>query len=466
MSTVPTESPFLAPVLSAVKDVDSNVRSELYAVDRNVGNNILASGIETKDTINRNSDFMLNDQRRNVDVLNGNTNRNSDFLLNDSRRNTEFMMNAGQRAQDLISGAVERNGTANILATQTAATNVGTAVERTGGASVLATQSVGSGLGSAIERIGGAAVLASQTAGMNVGNSIERIGASGILATQTAATNLGNAIDRTSASNVLATQTAANNLGNAIERTGAASVLAAQTSANLIGNAVERTGAASVLATEMKFGQLAGDTTREAGITRQLLSQNALEDRSISNVINKDILNFGYAAQIAAKDSEIKNAALAAQITTQQQQQGQLLGLEILKVKGDLEKQNLEIANVAARDSAALARQAAENTAAIQLDALRNKDQLSFQLSETYRGLKSTIIEVDSARLRDNQNDFRIENAFLRYDRHNHHHDHHGHHDHHRRPDTYVHNNLETRDYDRPRRFDDRDRDRERGPRD
>ena len=69
-----TTSPVLAPILSAVKDVDANVRSELYALDRNVGNNILASGIETKEMVNRNSDFALNDNRR-----------NHEFATNDQR---------------------------------------------------------------------------------------------------------------------------------------------------------------------------------------------------------------------------------------------------------------------------------------------------------------------------------------------------------------------------------------------
>lgn len=445
--------PLLAPILSAVKDVDSNVRSELYALDRNIGNNILASNLETKDVVNRNSEFALNDTRRNFDYQNNANNRNfenvitdgrrnADFGLNDSRRNTEFVLSDSHRAYDLINSAVERNGTAGVLATQTASTNLGTAIERTGGASVLATQSAANGLGSAIERTGAAAVLATQSESHQ-----------GIVATQTTANAIGSALERVGAAGVLATQSANSNLSGAIERTGGAAVLATQTIGSNLLNSIDRVAS-----------EITSDTIREAGATRDLINQQHQEQRTMMNGINKDVVSFGYASQIASKDSDIKNAEYAKQTQLQTQAMGQTIGMEVLKMKADLEKQNLEIANSAARDSAALARQSAENTAAIQIEALKNKDALSFQINDVYRGLKTSIIETDSARLRDNQNDSRIESMLLKYG----HHNHHDHHDHHRRPDTYIYNNLEN---DRRRspyrgRSPHRERPRDREPRD
>jgi hypothetical protein len=190
------------------------------------------------------------------------------------------------------------------------------------------------------------------------------------------------------------------------------------------------------------------EVIRNGAATRDLITSSGTENRAVMEGIHTDLLKGISASQLLAKDSDIRNADYARQ----SQMQSQLIGMDILRMKGDLEKQNLEIASIAARDSAALARQAAENTAAIQLDALRNKDALSYQLSDAYRGLKSTILEVDSARLRDNQNDSRIENTLLKFGyhgHHGHHGEHHGHHDHHRRPETYIYNNLESIDRER-----------------
>jgi len=397
MSTYP---PVLAPILSSIKDVDSNVRSELYTLDRNIGATISAVGAETKDSVNRNADFALNDNRRNTEFVLSDANRTSNMALMEGRRNSDFILSDAHRSSDTTNSAIERNGTASVLATQTAA--------------------------------------------FNIGNSIERTGASNVLATQTAASQVGNAVERTGGASVLAVQTATGQVGNAVERNGAASVLATQNATTLLGNAVERTSAAAVLASEKAGGQILSEVIRNGAATRDLVSSSAVENRGVMEGIHSDLLKGLAASQLSAKDSDIRNADYARQ----GQMQSQLIGMDILRMKGDIEKQNLEIAGMAARDSAALARQAAENTAAIQLDALRNKDALSYQLNDAYRGLKSTILEVDSARLRDNQNDSRIENAFLKYGNNHGHYGHNDHH-HHRRPETYIYNNLESIDRDR-----------------
>lgn len=414
-------NPYYTPaaIIAAIKDSGLKLSSDIYSVDRNIGNTINAGVAETKDVINRNSDFALNDNRRNVDFMLGDSRRASDLILSDAhrtgdmsltdgRRNTDFVLNDSRRAQEVLGGAIERTGTASVLATQTAATNLGNAIERTGGSSVLATQTAATNLGNAVERTGSAAVLASQTAGLQVGNAVERIGGASVLATQSAEAVLGAAIERNGS-------------------------------------------------------QLFNETLRNGASTREAVNQAAIETRTMLEAIHSDSLKSHMATQLAAKDTEFKIAGFSQQLSLQTAtlgndmfKQHQMMGMDMLKMKSDLERQGYEQSALAARDSAAiakeilatkadLAKQAAENTAQIQIEALKNKDQLSFQMSEIYRGLKSTALEVDSARLRDLSNDSRMENSFLKYGGGYPygHHGHHDHYDHHRgRGETYIHNHL------------------------
>jgi hypothetical protein len=197
--------------------------------------------------------------------------------------------------------------------------------------------------------------------------------------------------------------------------------------------------------------------------------------------IHSDSLKSHAATQLSAKDTEVKMAEYARQSAAQSNmlandmlKQHQIIGMDMLKMKSDLERQAFEQAAFAARDSAAiakeilvskadLAKQAAENTAQIQIEALKNKDQLSFQMGEMYRGLKSTVLEIDGARLRDNQNDSRIENNFLKYGG-GYPYGRHGYDHHHGRGETYIHNHLGyEREYERRGRSPSRGRSPQRG---
>ena len=409
-------NPYYTPsVISAIKDVGAHVSTELYSLDRNIANNINAGVAETKDVVNRNADFALNDNRRNTEFIMGDAHRSSDLSITDGRRNTDFVLNDSRRAQEFLGAAIERTGTAGTLATQTAATN----------------------LGNAIERVGGASVLATQTAQSETGKGIERIGAASVLASQTAATQLGSAI----------------------ERTGSASVYAAQNAENVLSTAIERNGT-----------QVLSELLRNGAATRDLINQASVESRNILEGLHTDVLKSSAASQLASKDTEVKMADYARQSSAQGSmlandmlKQHQILGMDMLKMKSDLERQGYEQSALAARDSAAiakeiliakaeLAKQASDNTAQIQIEALKNKDQLSFQMGEIYRGLKTTALEVDGARLRDNQNDSRIENNFLKYGG-GYPYGHHGHHGGpYGRNDTYIHNHLGyEREYERRR---------------
>lgn len=130
-------------VIGAIKDVDSNIRSEVSYLDRNLMNgiaaqsaNIIQSGVglqgQTAGQLNRSTDYLSSALERQTiqsqDLnqmgfkdIKDNVLRSSDFGLNDGRRNTEFMMgdarratdqlmNDGRRSTDQIQNETRRNG--------------------------------------------------------------------------------------------------------------------------------------------------------------------------------------------------------------------------------------------------------------------------------------------------------------------------------------------------------------------
>ena len=145
---------------------------------------------------------------------------------------------------------------------------------------------------------------------------------------------------------------------------------------------------------------------------------------------------------------------------------------DLYKVKGDLEKQASEHAAATARDLALLTRdvlnsrsdimrQASENTGVIQLEALKNKADLTHQATHNHDDIKEKLNTINTDNIRDDRNDFRIENTFLKYagypHHHGHHHDHHGHHSehfyHHGHHDHHHGHHEGWREYGSPQRF-------------
>jgi hypothetical protein len=378
-------------LLGALKDVDSNVRSEISYLDRNLTNgmssgvaNIIqnsnGNAVNTRGEINRVSDFMINDSRRNVDTLSGTIERqnilaqsmgearfkdlkdvgyrNSDFALNDARRNSEFLSNA-----------VERNGTASILATQAAATSLGAAIERTGSAATLATHNVGVDLTAAIER------------------------------------------------NNLMTNTNSYNLAKDTIAT------------------VERNGVQGTMATERNGTMNLAETIRNAGQVRDLINHQATENRTQLQSIAMQQFQLAKENALAAKETDLRVAESAFKT----QQQTAAILTDMGRMKSELERQAADNAAMAARDMALLSRdiltskgeimkQASDNTAAIQIEGLKNKDSLSCQIHSSY----DKLVGLNTDRIRDNLNDYRAENVGLRYGDWHHHRHHH--------PD--IHNNL------------------------
>ena len=353
-------------ILGALKDMDSNFRSEVSYLDRNLMNgiasnsaNIIQSGVglqaQTAGQLNRTTDYLSSAfERQNIQsqglVQNGFKDikdtviRTGDFGLNDNRRNAEFMLGDSRRSTDQVQNAVERNGTAANLAIANSKADLFSAIERS-----------------------------------NVG------------------TNLNN-------------YNLAKDTISSVERNGTQNALA-----------TEKIGSASV-----------NETLRTGGLIRDLVNHQSSENRGLLGQLSSQIYTHAKEAAVAAKDTELKiaEAAFKAQL------QSSMVLTDMGKMKSDLERQAAENAALSARDMALLSRDilmskgeilknAADNTAALQIETLRQKDALSCQMHHTYEKLSA----LNTERIRDNLNDYRAENVGLRY------HDEWRH-----RPD--IHNNL------------------------
>ena len=138
-------------LLGTLKELDSNVRSEISYLDRNLTNNgntntaaIVQNsaniGTQGRETTLKTADSIMNDSRRNLDSLSGTlerqnlysqtmndsyfkdlkdtTQRTTDTIISDNRRTSDFSLADSRRNSDFLSNAVERNGTAGQLSTE------------------------------------------------------------------------------------------------------------------------------------------------------------------------------------------------------------------------------------------------------------------------------------------------------------------------------------------------------------
>jgi len=420
-------------VISAIKDVDSNIRSEVSYLDRNLMNgiaaqsaNIIQSGVgiqgqtagqlnrstdylssalerqtiqsqdlsqmgfkDLKDNVLRSGDFNLNDGRRNTEFMMGDARRATDQLMNDGRRNSEFLLSDSRRGTDQILNDGRRNNEFMINDTRRGTDQI-------------------------------------QTEGRR--NSEFLLGDN-----RRGADQIQNAVERNGTAASLAIANNKSDLYSAIEKAHTDINLNSYNLAKDTISSVERNGTQNSLATEKVGSAAVSETLRSSGLVRDLVNHQSSENRSILGQLSSQIYTHAKDAAVASKDTELKiaEAAFKAQL------QGSLVLTDMGKMKSDLERQAAENAALSARDMALLSRDilmskgeilknAADNTAAIQIEALRQKDALSCQLHHTYDKLSN----LNTDRIRDNLNDYRAENVGLRY------HDNWGHH----RPD--IHNNL------------------------
>ncbi len=433
-------NPFLLGL--SLKDLDSNVRSEISYMDRNLTNgintqagnviaNTTAQGGLLRDQMNRSTDFVVSDAHRNTDSLSGTverqniqgqtlsdmrykdlkdvTMRGTDFGLNDARRNSDFALNDSRRNSEYLGSALERNGLSNLIATKDSRMDVTTAVERTGIAGVLATKD----------------------ARMDVTNAVDRNGVAGMLATKDSRMDITNSVDRNGTANGIAIQNTRGEILTSIEHSNVANNLNSYNLAKDTTSAVERNGVQNALATERNGGVILAETLRSSGQIQNLVNHQASEARNYMNQLSGQSFQIAKEAALSAKETDLK----IAEASFKAQQQGSDFLVNLGKMKSDLEKQAAENSALAARDMAFLSRdvlqskgeimkQSLEQSLAIQVDALKNKDALSGQLHCTYEKLAA----LNTERIRDNRDEYRAEYIGLKYG-------HHGHREH-------IHNNL------------------------
>jgi hypothetical protein len=300
------------------------------------------------------------------------TMRGSDFALNDSRRNSDF-----------LSSSIDRNGMSNLIATKDSRMDVTNSVDRNGTAAMLATKD----------------------SRMDVTNSVDRNGTANGIATQMARADVLQSLERSNTNNNLNTFNLAKDTISAVDRNGVQNALA-----------TERNGATNV-----------AETLRSTGQVRDLVNHQASEARNYLNQISVQGFQLAKEAALSAKETDLK----IAEATFKSQQQGSDFLVGLGNMKSSLERQASDHAALAARDIALLTRdvllskgeimkQSSEQTASIQLEALKNKDALSCQLHRTYEKLS----DLNTDRIRDNLDDYRAEYTGMKYGDHNRHHIH------------------------------------------
>jgi hypothetical protein len=274
-----------------------------------------------------------------------------------------------------------------------------------------------------------------------------------------------NSVERNGTATLLGTQTTANSTQLAIERNGAANAVATERTSAALAQAIERNGTAGVVSVE-----------QNAGIVRDLINQQAREERANASTLRSEIVAGLKDTLLASKDTDLRilgglkdtenmiNATnynvlktqkdletIAARNAADAARDAANAVRDALTNRTEIMRQASDIAASSTRDllntRADIMRQAAENTAAIQIEALKTKDLLASKMDHHYDSLKSKITDtallqrdIDGARLRDNANDYRIENAILK-ERHHHHHGHDGWRGD-RHSDGHIHNNL------------------------
>lgn len=244
------------------------------------------------------------------------------------------------------------------------------------------------------------------------------------------------AIERTSAANIGATDRVGNNLASAIERNGSLNM-----------NTTERTSAANAIMAERIGGQLAALAEKN---NREIMS--GFKDSQVTSERNfgdTRLFNSGLNQQLERRvgdyylQSEKNFGKIENDLSRVENSIGRLIDnhhnsamMEMLKLHSSLEK---SIAN----SELAVVKQAADNFAAMQIEAAKNKMALEQKIVETSGDIKLSNLK-DNNETRSLINSYNNDN--MRFDlqsekiihalhhHHGHHHGHHyDHHDHHRR---------------------------------
>ncbi len=349
-------------LLGALKDVDSNVRSEISYLDRNLSNGIstgtssviqnsagLAS--QTRNELNRTQDFILNDARRNAENLAGTIERQNIFSQNLNNGQFKDLKDLGYRGSDIMLSEARRN--ADFLS-------------------------------SAIERNGTAAMIA--------GHKME--------------TDLAGAIERTSTTTNLNNYNLAKDTMSAVERNGVQNSLA-----------TERTGALSLAETIRSAGQvrdLINHQASEARTNMQLLAAQSAQLSKEAALASKE-------TDLRVAESAFKTQQQTAAILTDMGRMKSDLERQAAENSALAARDMAALSRDVLMSKGEIIKSISDSTGLIQVEALKNKECLSQQIHSSY----DKLVGLNTDRIRDSLNDYRAENIGLKYgDWHHHrHHD-------------------------------------------
>jgi hypothetical protein len=347
-------------LLGALKDVDSNVRSEISYLDRNL-TNVITTGssnviqnsatlaAQGRNELSRTQDFILNDARRNSENIAGTIERQNIFAQTLNNGQFRDLKDMGQRSSDFMLNDSRRN-----------MDTLSAAIERTGAASALATHNTGVELSNAIERNNVASTLNSFNLARDTMTAVERNGVQNSLTTE---------------------RTGTQNLAETIRNSGQIRDLINHQSS-------ESRNSIQMLASQ--HAQISKETALAAKETDLRVAESAFKTQQQTAAILNDMGKMKSDLERQAAE----NSALAARDMAALSRDVLIGRGEILKSIGD-------------------------STSAIQIEALKSKDALGQQIHCAY----DKLVGLNTDRIRDNLSDFRAENIGLKYgDWHHHRH--------------------------------------------
>ncbi len=339
-------------LLGALKDVDSNVRSEISYLDRNLTNGISTgtasiikngdeNAVQSRNELNRTQDFLLNDARRNTENLASTIERQNIFSQSLNSGQFKDIKDFGQRSADFMLNDTRRN-----------LDSLAAAIDRTGSAATLATHNTGVELSGAIERNNVASTLNTFNLARDTMSAVERNGVQNSLTTE---------------------RTGTQNLAEIIRNAGQIRDLINHQSS-------ENRGSIQLLAAQ--HAQISKETALAAKETDLRVAESSFKTQQQTAAILTDMGRMKSDLERQAAE----NSALAARDMA-------ALSRDVLMSKGDIMKS------------------ISDSNTIIQVEALKNKEALGQQIHCAY----DKLVGLNTERIRDNLNDYRAENVGLKY---------------------------------------------------
>jgi len=382
---------------STLVDTNHNMYNNIHNnLDRNFINaNNYLSKIESglKDNINSTSrETLKNVETNGLDNMKSTQKIGADILVSNERIGNQ-LLSSGERIATANLNAVERNGVANLVSLERLGNQLGTSYERIGSANLAA-----------IERNGATNLVASERIGNYIGTSYERIGSANLAA-----------IERNGATNLVASERIGNELGGNIER---------------IGNVLNSGNKDILNEISSKFKDVLIGTERSIGDAKLFYAKQANKiENQAGNYFAANQNNFGNLRNDVLKvENNLERLSCQHFASGQLEllKSGNLLHKNADKNACDLAKQNGEQFAKSQLDISrlelSLTKQAAENYANIQIEAVKNrlileqkivetgKDTLMYLMKDT-EGTRDLISKINNGLMRDSFNSEKIIHA-------------------------------------------------------